>query len=56
MFQIPFRAVLLAALAFPAVASAGSPYRQWVQYVPGGVEARAIMEGAQACPVIRIDG
>ena len=56
MFQLLFRAALSAALISPTVAMAAAPYRQWVQYVPGGVEARAIMEGAQACPAIRIDG
>ncbi len=47
-------ACLFGALLACGAANASDFYR-WVQYVPGGVEARAISEGA-ACPVAAIDG
>jgi hypothetical protein len=46
---------ILATLA-PLTALADAPLYQWVQYAPGGVEARAIMDGAATCPAIQIDG
>ena len=49
--------ILFAVLLFIAVysqAQAGDLYR-WVQYVPGGIEARAVTD-APSCPAATIDG
>ncbi len=47
-------ALLLAPL--PAAADAPMPLYQWTQFAPGGLEARAIVEQAQRCPDLWIDG
>lgn len=47
-------AALAIVAAFSSVAHAKETYH-WVQYVPGGLEARAAIEG-EACPAATIDG
>ncbi len=44
----------LAGVVLSGSASAADVYK-WVQYVPGGIEVRAVTE-ANACPLARIDG
>ena len=48
--------LVLLALAPLHARAATSPLYQWTQYVPGGLEARAIMDGDQPCPALVVDG
>ena len=47
-------AALAVTFAGAATSHAAETYR-WVQYTPGGVEARVVTDAA-ACPTARIDG
>ena len=51
-----FALAIILLLFAPLAARADVPLYQWVQYAPGGVEARAILDGAQPCPSARING
>ncbi len=56
MIRFRARAALLLALAAsPAMGQGQPPLYRWVQYVPGGIEARAITRATE-CPAAAIDG
>jgi hypothetical protein len=55
MTRIALPLAALALLAAAAPAAGADPAYQWVQYVPGGAEARAVTSGPK-CPPAEIDG
>lgn len=45
-----------AVLALSTSVRAQTPLNQWVQYAPGGIEARAIVDATSLCPSATVDG